>query len=119
VIGNFPRDWTGRIINRKEVIKSRNYRDLDGQLVNECGYLINNISGAIRNRYTFEDVLIGEFGNLNELGELPMPYRLEKHNFNPHKIMGSFDYCPKTNKPYFLRNKFGVLTDKLFRPVNN
>lgn len=62
--------------------------------------------------------MIGEFGDMNEIGELPMPYRLEKYNFNPHKIMGSFDYCTKTNKPYFLRNKFNVLTDKLYRPVN-
>jgi len=118
VIGNFPRDEAGRIINRKEVIAKRNFRDFDGQLVNEKGYLINEKSGAIRSRYTFEDVLIGEFGSLKDIGELPMPYRLEKYNFNPHEILGSFDYCPKTNKPFFLRNKFNVYTDKLFRPVN-
>lgn len=62
--------------------------------------------------------MIGEYGNINEVGELPMPYRIEQHNFNPHKISGSFDYCPKTKKVIFFRNKFGVLTDKLFRPVN-
>jgi hypothetical protein len=118
VIGNFPRDKTGRIINRKEIINKRNFRDFDGLLVNEKGYLINEASGAIRSRYTYEDVMIGNYGNLKDIGELPMPYRLEKFNFNPHRILGSFDYCPKTQKPFFLRNKFNVLTDKLFRPVN-
>ena len=87
-------------------------------MVNEKGYLINEASGAIRSRYTYEDVMIGNYGNLKDIGELPMPYRLEKFNFNPHRILGSFDYCTKTQKPFFLRNKFNVLTDKLFRPVN-
>ena len=102
----------------REVITRRNFRDFDGQLVNEKGYLINEISGAIRSRYTYEDVMIGEYGDLAEIGELPMPFRLEKYNFNPHRIMGSFEYCSNTHKPYFLRNKFNVLTDKLYRPVN-
>ena len=53
-------------------------------MVNEKGYLINEVSGAIRSRYTWEDLFIGEFGSLSELGELPMPYRLERCNFNPH-----------------------------------
>lgn len=48
-----------------------------------------------------------------------MPYRLEKHNFNPHKIIGSFEYDQKTGKPYFLKTKFDGFTDKLFRPVNS
>jgi len=47
-----------------------------------------------------------------------MPYRLERHNFNPHKILGSFDYDTKTNKPIFLKNKYSVFTDKHYRPVN-
>lgn len=47
-----------------------------------------------------------------------MPYRLEKHNFNPHRILGSFEYDTKTGKPFFLKNRFGVLTDKLYRPVS-
>lgn len=118
VIGNFPRDNKGNIINRSQVIQRRNYRDLDGQLVNEKGYLINEMSGAIRSRYTYEDILIGEYGSVHDLGELPMPYRLEKHNFNPHRIMGSFEYDSKTGKPFFLKNRFGVLTDKLYRPVS-
>ena len=117
VIGNFPRDRYGRIVNRREIIQRRNYRDFDGQLVNEMGYLINEISGALRSKYTYEDIMIGEYGDMEELGELPMPYRLEKHNFNPHKIMGSFEW-KENGEPRDYVNKFGEKTDLLFRPVN-
>ena len=132
VIGNFPRDRNGRIKmmtkikgekdriwNRKEIIYSRNFRDFDGQMVNERGYLINEVSGAIRSKYTYEDIMIGEYSNMGDLGELPMPYRLERYNFNPHQILGSFKYEEKKNgKPILLQNKFGQYTDTLFRPVN-
>ena len=118
VMGNFERDLNGRIKNLKEIIMKRNYRDLDGQLVNEKGYLINEMSGAIRSRYTYEDILIGEYGSVKDLGELPQPYRLERHNFNPHKILGSFDWDEKYDRPKILLNSYGLRTDKLFRPVN-
>ena len=132
VIGNFPRDRNGRIKmmtkikgekdriwNRKEIIYSRNFRDFDGQMVNERGYLINEVSGAIRSKYTYEDIMIGEYSNMGDLGELPMPYRLERYNFNPHQILGSFKYEEKKNgKPILLQNKFGQYTDTLFRLVN-
>lgn len=118
VIGNFPRDKNGRIKNRKEIIYNRNFRDFDGQMVNERGYLINEVSGAIRSRYTYEDIMIGEYSDMGDLGELPMPYRLERHNFNPHHILGSFTYEKKSGRPQLLLNKFGLNTDSLFRPVN-
>ena len=129
VLGSFPRDGNGRIKNlenkdgervgsRRERIRRRNFRDEDGQLVNEKGYLINEVSGAIRSRYTYDDLMIGEYGTMADIGELPMPFRLERYNFNPHKILGSFEYCEKTGKPIYLKNRFGNFTDKLFRPVN-
>jgi len=55
---------------------------------------------------------------VDDYGELPMPFRLERFNFNPHKIIGNFDYDSKTRKPIFYKNKFGILTDKSYRPVN-
>lgn len=119
VLGSFPRGADGRIKKRREVIRRRNFRDEDGQLVNEKGYLINEVSGAIRSRYTYDDLMIGEYGTMADIGELPMPFRLERYNFNPHKIMGSFEYCEKTGKPIYLKNRFGNFTDKLFRPVNH
>lgn len=45
-----------------------------------------------------------------------MPYRFEKYNFNPHEIMGNFDF--QQGKPIILKNKQGQLVDKHLRPVN-
>lgn len=55
---------------------------------------------------------------LTEDGELPLPYRFEKFNFNPHEILGYFDYDKNTDKPIILKNKKGQLVDKNLREVN-
>lgn len=48
-----------------------------------------------------------------------MPYRLECFNFNPHEIMGYFDYDSMTDKPIILKSKkSGRLCDKFLRPTN-
>ena len=117
VVGNFPMDSSGNIVDRDQTIIESNFLDRDGFLVNEKGFLINEVTGAIRSRYTYDDLFKPEVGDLEDLGELPMPYRLEKFNFNPHRITGSFDYDKK--QPIFLKNKYNNLTDKHFRPVNH
>lgn len=40
-------------------------------------------------------------------GDLPMPYRFERFNFNPHEILGHFDYDKGTEKPIIMKNKKG------------
>ena len=102
------------------MLRERNYRDFDDMPVNECGYLINELTGACVNKYTFEDVLVCEKSK-RDLGELPMPYRLEQYGFNPLKCMGCFDYYQAADGnlvPVRLTNKFGQYTDRLYRPVN-
>lgn len=82
---------------------------------------MNEVTGAIWSKYTYADMIMGETTNLNELGELPMPYRLEQYGFNPHKIMGCFDFYEGGGGklvPIRLTNKFGQFTDRLYRPVN-
>lgn len=118
VLGNFPLDRQGRIINRKQVLEEQNYKDFDGFTVNNKGYLINDTTGAIYSKFTFEDLFMPITSSVHDYGELPMPYRLERFNFNPHNILGNFDFDQLTRKPIFLKNKFGQLTDKNFRPVN-
>ena len=56
VLGNFPLDSFGRIIDRTKTLLEADFHDIDGQLVNEYGYLINERTGFIRSRYTFEDL---------------------------------------------------------------
>jgi hypothetical protein len=103
-LGNFELDNHGRIIDRDEVLEQMNYKDFDGIPVNVRGYLLNETTGAIYSKYTFEDFFM-PLTSKEDYGELPMPYRLERFNFNPHAIMGSFDFDLKTKKPIFLKNK--------------
>lgn len=57
-------------------------------------------------------------GDLESNEEIPLPFRLEKYNFNPHEILGNFDYDRKTQKPIILKNKKGKYVDKNLREVN-
>ena len=49
--------------------------------------------------------------------ELPLPQRLERHNFNPHSCMGNFDY-DEHESPLFFEDKAGQRIDKNLRRVN-
>ena len=44
-------------------------------------------------------------GDLDDKGELPGPFCIEKHNFNAHLIMGDFDYTD--GRPQILMNNQG------------
>lgn len=105
-MGNFELDNYGSIIDRDEILEQMNYKDFDGIPVNVRGYLLNETTGAIYSKYTFEDFFM-PLTSKEDYGELPMPYRLERFNFNPHAIMGNFDFDLKTKKPIFLKNKHG------------
>ena len=84
------------------------FRDRDGNAVNQRGYLIDETTGDLRSQYTFDVV----FKNYNLIGignsrfELPLPYRLERHNFNPHHCVGNFDYDDE-DKPIILQDGEG------------
>ena len=47
--------------------------------------------------------------DLDEREELPAPFCLEKHNFNPHDCMGDFDYV--NGKPNVIQKAPGVFYD--------
>lgn len=49
-------------------------------------------------------------------GDLPSPFNVEKHNFNPHSLMGDFDYID--GKPSLMQSKQGFYMDKKGRRVN-
>lgn len=121
IIGNFERDWTGGIKDRDFVIRKNHFQDNDGNAVNARGYLIDE-EGNLRSKYTFENV----FSNVDLVRidqgsklriELPLPYRMERFNFNPHEIMGYFDY-QKGMKMVPLQDSNGNWIDKYFRRVN-
>lgn len=43
--------------------------------------------------------------DLDSDGHIPLPFRLESYNFNPHEILGNFDFDKKADKPIILKNK--------------
>ena len=63
--------------------------DKKGRRVNEKGYLIDSKTGDViensKNKKVFDRQ------ELDERGEIPPPFNLEKLNFNPHDIRGYFD----------------------------
>jgi len=73
-------------------------------VVNEKGYLIEAMTGDIRSKYTFEVVFVNHRLMGKNKSELPIPFRIEKHNFNPHQCFGNFDY-DSNGQPSILRNK--------------
>ena len=94
IMGNFHRDWAGKIINQDQTLREMQFRDLDDHAVNKKGYLIDEETGDLRSKYTYEvvlknDQLIGLDGG--DKYELPLPFRMERHNFNPHQCYGNFD----------------------------
>lgn len=119
IYGNFERDWKGKIKNRDYILKRQYFRDKDGQIVNEKGYLTDEIHGDLRSRYTFDVLFVNR--DLIGLGdnrvELPLPYRLERYNFNPHQCFGNFDYDER-DKPIILKDRDGHRIDKNLRKVN-
>jgi len=56
---------------------------------------------------------------LDERGELPPPFNIERFNFNPHDIRGHFDR-DQHGDPIIgnHKNKNGEMIDKLGRRVN-
>jgi hypothetical protein len=73
-------------------------------LVNERGYLIDPITGDIieskKNQKMFEKE------DIDDRGEIPAPFCVEKHNFNPFKLRGDFA-VDKNKKPILNKNKGG------------
>lgn len=97
------------------------FKDLNGMPVNKKGYLINTDSGDIISKYSFEVIfknedLIGMEGSDYKY-ELPLPYRMERFNFNPHQCFGNFEY-DDDEKPMILQDVYGHQMDRNWRPVN-
>mmetsp|Transcript_21100 Transcript_21100/g.32692 ORF Transcript_21100/g.32692 Transcript_21100/m.32692 type:complete len:85 (+) Transcript_21100:902-1156(+) len=49
--------------------------------------------------------------DLDEKGEVPAPFNVEKHNFNPHSVRGDFDY-DQNGRPIIKKNSRGDCFDK-------
>lgn len=84
-------------------------RDKQGNIINARGYLIDPINGNIINSHN--GAVMFPKNDIDERGEVPAPFCIEKHNFNAHKVMGEFDF-DANGKPKIPKNKKGLCLDK-------
>ena len=111
IMGDFDRDQYGNIIIRAD--KDGILRDRLGRRVNILGYLIDpneNVIDGWANKIIFEK------DDLDENGDIPGPFNLEKFNFNPHQIRGDFRQDMR-GRIIFPKNKNRDLVDKIGRRV--
>ena len=83
--------------------------DKEGKPTNERGYLIDPKTGDVINNMNGEKMFSAK--ELDEKGEVPAPFNVEKHNFNPHLIRGDFDY-DRNGKPVIKKDQNGAYVDK-------
>jgi len=88
VYGDLDRDEKGN------VVVPESGQDKSGKLVNARGYLVDTEGNVINN---LGSELMFKVGDLDERGEIPPPFSLERFNFNAQEVMGDFDY--KNKKP--------------------
>lgn len=118
IVGDFQRDADGSIHDRDYTLSKSGYHDRKGNLVNDRGYLIDKNTGDVRSMYTFDVVFAKHklLGIGENRTELPLPFRIEKFNFNAHECLGNFDYDQR-EKPIILKDSNGKV-DKNLRRVN-
>ncbi len=116
ILGEFDLDKKGNII----ILQNKDGQLVDklGRLVNEKGYLIDGKTGDIVEKEQGKKIF--DKNCLDERGELPPPFNIERFNFNPHDVRGAFERDPQTGEEIIgnKRNEKGLLVDKLGRRIN-
>eukprot|EP00347_Sterkiella_histriomuscorum_P011390 403372642 len=116
ILGDFDRDEKGNLVILQEN-KSGNLIDKDGNRVNEKGYLIDAKTGDVVEKEKGRKIFDAK--ELDERGELPPPYNLERFNFNIHDVRGYFDRDDHGNEIIGnRRDAQGHLVDKQSRRIN-
>jgi hypothetical protein len=94
ILGDFDRDERGHPLILQD--KKGELIDKGGKRVNEKGYLVDPRTGDILEKEKGRKIFSS--GELDERGELPPPFNLERYNFNGHDVRGYFDRDPKTGE---------------------
>jgi hypothetical protein len=113
ILGDLDRDEKGNIIVLQD--ENGNYVDKQGRPVNERGYLIDPKTGDVIENANQKKMFDNK--EMDERGEIPAPFCVEKYNFNPHNIRGDFE-VDQHGRPIIVKNKRGELVDKKGRRVN-
>jgi hypothetical protein len=116
ILGDFDRDERGHPLILQD--KKGELIDKGGHRVNEKGYLVDSKTGDILEKEKGRKVFSAD--ELDERGELPPPFNLERYNFNGHDVRGYFDRDANGNEILkgLKKDKQGFLNDKLGRRVN-
>jgi hypothetical protein len=120
ILGDLERDKKGNVITNEPVTGKKDgklkYLDNKGIPTNERGYLIDPKTGDIVNNLNGKKMF--DKKDLDDNGEVPAPFNVEKHNFNPHLSRGDFDY-DRNGKPIVKKaSKPGKFEDKRGAPVS-
>jgi hypothetical protein len=116
ILGDFDRDERGHPLILQD--KKGELIDKGGHRVNEKGYLVDSKTGDILEKEKGRKVFSAD--ELDDRGELPPPFNLERYNFNGHDVRGFFDRDANGNEILkgLKKDKQGFLNDKLGRRVN-
>ena len=116
ILGDFDRDERGHPLILQD--KKGELIDKGGHRVNEKGYLVDPKTGDILEKEKGRKVFNAD--ELDERGELPPPFNLERYNFNGHDVRGYFERDQNGNEILkgLKRDKQGFTIDKLGRRVN-
>lgn len=87
ILGDLDRDEKGNIIVLQD--EAGHHVDKLGRPVNERGYLKDPATGDIIENYQNKKMF--DQRDIDERGEIPAPFSLEKFNFNPHSVRGDLD----------------------------
>lgn len=87
ILGEFDRDERGHPLILQD--KKGELIDKEGNRVNEKGYLVDPKTGDVLERT--QRMKVFDHKELDERGELPPPFNLERYNFNGHDVRGFFD----------------------------
>ena len=91
IVGDLDRDERGNVLlfldetTGKSVFVDAKYRP-----INNYGYLIDKATGDVLNQ---SGAKVFDIRDLDEQGNIPMPYALEKYNFNPFELQGDFTFA--------------------------
>lgn len=107
IIGDLDRDEKGNVLANQD--PNGNFLDKNGKPTNERGYLTNPATGDVINNLNGDKMF--DKKDLDEKGELPAPFNVEKHNFNPHQVRGDFEF-DKNGLPIIKKDSKGNFVDK-------
>jgi len=89
ILGDLDHDEKGNVVV-PPADNGGNHYDKSGALTNRRGYLLDPSSGDVLENLNGETMFPKK--DMDERDEVPGSFAFEKYNFNPHQLMGDFDF---------------------------